>query len=117
MSGWAVWGLYAALWTLAGGVAGYFFIALIELSTRLNNGRKLSWAAMAGGWLARTIGIGALLFFAVNQSVVYAILFVAAFTIANGVQVARMRRLADAMDQAKREATLTSEMENDGSNA
>ena len=65
----------------------------------------------------RTIGIGVLLFFAVRQDAVYAILFVAAFTIVNSVQVARMRRLADRMDRAKREAAPISEMENDGSNA
>ena len=117
MSGWTVWGLYAALWVLAGAVVGYFFIIIIELSTRLNDGRKFSWAAMTGGWLVRTIGIGVLLFFAVRQDAVYAILFVAAFTIVNSVQVARMRRLADRMDPAKREAAPISEMENDGSNA
>ena len=97
-----VWTLAAAAWILIGAAAGYFFMILIDLSTRPDDEAApgIPWGKFLVGWLVRIGGIGVLIFFAVRQDAAYAILFVVAFSVANGYQIRAYRRRADAADQA-----------------
>lgn len=109
------WMMIAAVWIVIGAIAGYFFLILIDLSTRSVGGMNpgVEWHKFLIGWAARIGGIGVLMFFAVRQDVIYAILFVIAFSIANGLQVGAYRRRADAMDRAARSSPSEERKEKD----
>lgn len=114
------WVMLALVWIIAGLIAGYLFMIVIDLSTRSvsDSNPTVPWGMFLIGWVVRVGGIGVLMFFAARQDVIYAILFVIAFSIANGYQVGRYRRRADAMDQAARpQTTEARQEENDGRDA
>lgn len=97
--------LIGVVWFFIGLVAGYFFMVILEMSTRKlgEPDGKSVLIRMALGWVLRIGGMGLLIFMAVRMNAIYAVIFVIGFSIMNYVQVGMMRRRAEVMDQAMTE--------------
>lgn len=90
---------WALFWLLIGGAAGYFFLVLIDLSTRFKSGTtEIRLLPMVLGWIIRLLVLGGLMLIAVRSNALYGILFVLGFTIANRVQVRNYQRKADTLE-------------------
>ncbi len=90
---------WALFWLMIGGAAGYFFLILIDLSTRFKSGTtEIRWVSFVLGWVLRLLVLGVLMLLAVRSNALYGVIFVLGFTVGNQVQVRNYQRKADALE-------------------